>query len=346
MINLRRLKAYVLGGNPSPEELRTQLEDLDVPVTDADCRSCPNPCTTGHENYPGRFNVDMESQMFGSVRPYHSQVVISTGVSDWGKEVTWSSGTLAYFLSSFHSKGAHPSGGIPQRAHGLFTPQHSNKLEILNGSHRTISDDPQHETVLVFPDYRVVTEVVASKEGAQSFWNHSLDPERVNTPEKSPLRTWVIPYSCVILICSHKRRDNRCGIAAPKLEQEFTRSLEAKGWTVDTQLDHPVNTFGPAIEEFSGTEEELQERTLKELQSLPAEKKALILRNSHTGGHRYAGNCIIYIPQGAGVWYGRISPHEVEAIVSKTVEDGLILPQLLRGGVNISRPGCRSLHDW
>jgi (2Fe-2S) ferredoxin len=54
----------------------------------------------------------------------------------------------------------------------------------------------------------------------------------------------------------------------------------------------------------------------------------------------------IYTPQGSGIWYGRVSPHEVESIVTNTLEEGMILPALLRGGVNISRPGCKSLNDW
>ncbi|EEB88526.1 hypothetical protein MPER_13593 [Moniliophthora perniciosa FA553] len=70
------------------------------------------------------------------------------------------------------------------------------------------------------------------------------------------------------------------------------------------------------------------------------------MRNSHTGGHKYAGNCIIYTPHGSGVWYGRVTTHEVNAIVSQTIEKGLVLPPLLRGGVNLSRPGCKSLYDW
>jgi hypothetical protein len=83
-----------------------------------------------------------------------------------------------------------------------------------------------------------VTEVERSIEGAHDLWNSYLDPtvnRAGSLSEKSKLRTWVLPYSCIILLCestihlsnaaclflvagSHKKRDNRCGIAAPKLE--------------------------------------------------------------------------------------------------------------------------------
>jgi hypothetical protein len=43
------------------------------------------------------------------------------------------------------------------------------------------------------------------------------------------------------------------------------------------------------------TSEELNADILRQLKELPAQRKALILKNSHIGGHRYAGNCIVSI---------------------------------------------------
>ncbi|KAI0026385.1 Sucrase/ferredoxin-like-domain-containing protein [Vararia minispora EC-137] len=75
-------------------------------------------------------------------------------------------------------------------------------------------------------------------------------------------------------------------------------------------------------------------------------KRALVLKTSHIGGHKYVGNVIIYLPSCAGVWYGRVSTHEVEPIVRTTIIGGRILPPLLRGGVNLVRPDCKRLNDW
>ena len=75
-------------------------------------------------------------------------------------------------------------------------------------------------------------------------------------------------------------------------------------------------------------------------------KRALVLYVSHIGGHKFAGNVIIYTPQGAGVWHGRVTPHHCDAIVRETIEGGKIFPSLLRGGINIARPGRTSLNDW
>ncbi|CCL99435.1 uncharacterized protein FIBRA_01453 [Fibroporia radiculosa] len=352
--SLRKLKAYMTGGVSDPA---TGLQAASIPVSEADCRNCANPCDQGHDEYPSRFDVDMETQMLGSVKPYARQLVISTGKSDWEKEVTDAQGTLAAYLSG--ARGERPPKSKSKRAGlqdeaggavavpGVYNSSDASKVTLLNGSHNSISEDPMHDTVFVFPDYKVVTEVPRSETGAKQLWK-SIGSNGA-PPESGELKTWVLPYSCVIMLCSHKRRDNRCAIAAPKLEHSLTLALEREGWEVHTQLEDPALS-GTPLEELSGTDEDKQAEILRRLKNVYAEhadqKRALIIRNSHMGGHKFAGNIIINMPQGASVWYGRVTPHEVDAIVKETVVGGKILPPLLRGGLNLVRPGHTSLHDW
>ncbi|KAF9263641.1 hypothetical protein L218DRAFT_901947 [Marasmius fiardii PR-910] len=345
MHTLRRFKAVLLGEDTLLESISTQLESGGVPITDVDCRSCPEPCDEGHDPYPARFDVDMGSQMLGSVKAYHRQIVISTGKTDWDRDISSMKGSLASYLEDVIQRPRPTSSSPSQRKSpsvtGVFASVGSStRISVLNGSHRTLSEDHEMDTVLVFPDYKLVCDVLRSREGAQTLWDTCLDPMELTLSEKNTLSSWVIPYSCVILLCSHKRRDNRCSIAAAKLGQAFTHSLEKEGWSVDTEIEHPDSKPLETIEE---SKEEYMSERLREISTM---KKALILRNSHTGGHKYAGNCIIYTPQGYGVWYGRVSTHEVDAIVTNTIEKGLVLPALLRGGINLSRPGCKSLNDW
>jgi len=87
-------------------------------------------------------------------------------------------------------------------------------------------------------------------------------------------------------------------------------------------------------------------RELREERLRHSQKRVLILLNSHMGGHKFAGNMIIYTASGAGVWYGRVTSHNVEPIVQETIIGGKVLPELLRGGINL---GCRkggSILDW
>lgn len=44
-----------------------------------------------------------------------------------------------------------PSTGVP----GVFNGSDSKRISILNGSHTTLADDHDQDTVLVFPDYTV-----------------------------------------------------------------------------------------------------------------------------------------------------------------------------------------------
>jgi len=283
------------------------------------------------------------------------QILISTGKSDWDRDITDTPGSLAALISQTQPPKAPdvPRASITialdekfiPPVPGVFSAADSTRLSILNGSHKSVSADEQ-ETVLVLPDFTMVVGVPSTLDGAKELWRTALDwrlPRMGMTEETSSFQTWILPYSCVILLCSHKRRDNRCAIAAPKLEHAFIDSLQRKGWTADTQLEHSVE---PSLERFSGTPEEKALHIADELRGLPDAKRCLILRNSHMGGHKFAGNCIIYTPQGSSVWYGRVSTHEVESIVVNTILGGLVLPPLLRGGMDLSRPGCSTLHDW
>lgn len=47
MNRLKRLAAILLNPNEDPEQTHAALEAAGVPVSFADCRSCPNPCEDG-----------------------------------------------------------------------------------------------------------------------------------------------------------------------------------------------------------------------------------------------------------------------------------------------------------
>ncbi|KAH9918230.1 Sucrase/ferredoxin-like-domain-containing protein [Epithele typhae] len=338
--------AYALGHHPEAEHAAEKLREASVPISDSLCRACSDPCDLGHDEYP-KFDVDAEMEMLGSVKPYGRQVVISSGKTDWARDVTAVGDTLA----------AHLTMRPPP-------PKHQ-KITILNGSHRPVSHEDRKETVLVFPDYIVLAEVTNSREGAAVLWEHTVSPAVPLhvPPEPSPnAKSWILPYACVILLCSHKRRDNRCAIAAPKLEHALTAALAREGWEVHTEVEDP-SLHGPALEDDpalqqAGTQggaaadtsdvgaDARQAAMRARLAAAAEEKRALIVFCSHIGGHKYAGNVIINTPRGVSVWYGRVTPHEVDAIVRETIIGGRILPALLRGGMNLCAPGHQSLHEW
>lgn len=116
-----------------------------------------------------------------------------------------------------------------------------------------------------------------------------------------------------ILICSHNSRDARCGTIGPILRKLFTDHLEHRG------LLHPEN---PDISLYG---------------------KVRVGNISHIGGHRFAGNVIIYMPPeknqntgGKGIWYGRVEGQaDVERIVNETILQGRVIDEFFRGGIDI-----------
>lgn len=127
-----------------------------------------------------------------------------------------------------------------------------------------------------------------------------------------------IKHSPTVLICGHGGRDMRCGTMAPVLESEFQRVLQSSGFTsVDSDT-----VDGP--------------------------QQANVGLISHVGGHKYAGNVILYIPPqmrlgtsaalhplaGKGIWYGRVEPKHVQGIVNETILGGRVVTDHFRGGID------------
>ncbi|KAG8956729.1 hypothetical protein FRC04_000207 [Tulasnella sp. 424] len=341
---------------PPVDNLVAKLDSASIPVTSDPCRECPNPCDEHeyrHEEWPSQMLIDHTSDMLGAVKPYFRQVVISTGKSDWEREVTEARGTLAANLNDLSISG-HKSSSSSNgpKVPGVFNSDSATRLSVINGSHRTTSEDASKETVLIFPDYKMVTEVDSTSKGAETLARGFLDAELSKAGSDQPQigsKSWILPYQAVILLCSHKRRDNKCAIAAPVLKRALTTELESVGWEVHDQLEDPECLEDSAIEDIPGTTAEREavvEERLKNLCSPSVEtKRALIIFCSHIGGHKFAGNVIIYTPHGSGVWYGRVSSHQTHAVM-KTITEGKIYPTLLRGGVNITRPKGKTLLDW
>ena len=135
-----------------------------------------------------------------------------------------------------------------------------------------------------------------------------------------------------ILICSHGGRDNRCGVLGPTLHEQF-RSLLQKSY----QTELPV----------------AEETNMHQLDV----NKVNIGMISHVGGHKWAGNVIVYLPAnwrisnsrssvgddglgklsplaGTGIWYGRVEPRHVEGIIEETLLKGAVIQDLFRGGID------------
>ncbi|ETN43296.1 uncharacterized protein HMPREF1541_02455 [Cyphellophora europaea CBS 101466] len=144
----------------------------------------------------------------------------------------------------------------------------------------------------------------------------------INPPlAASQFSTRPIPHRALILMCSHKTRDARCGQSAPLLRKEFERILRPMGLHRDLHDSRPGGVG--------------------------------IYFINHVGGHKYSANVMIYRRAGSkaisssepkeeeikdeavqGIWLARVRPEDCENIVRYTVLQGkLVKPKSqLRGG--------------
>ena len=135
----------------------------------------------------------------------------------------------------------------------------------------------------------------------------------------------------LVLICGHGGRDMRCGVLGPVLQKEFEEKLEKEGFDI---LRGPVEDVQNSAGEIEG------EVTAGDV------KGARVGVISHIGGHKFAGNVIIYLPPGMklnghkhplagyGIWYGRVETQHVEGLVRETVVNGKVVKDKLRGGID------------
>lgn len=175
---------------------------------------------------------------------------------------------------------------------------------------------PNTSTVLLFPSFKKISSIPNTKESFSAFATaflkaRALHPAHagLTTEQKAALtRDESLASSLpkaepitkpTVLICGHGGRDQRCGVLGPLLRSRFQTAFRKESVDADAELI------------------------------------------SHIGGHKYAGNVIVYLPPtlegnawaGSGIWYGRIGPDNVEDVVKKTIMEGKIIFDLLRGGI-------------
>ncbi|XP_045833222.1 uncharacterized protein LOC123924390 [Trifolium pratense] len=103
-----------------------------------------------------------------------------------------------------------------------------------------------------------------------------------------------------VFVCSHGSRDRRCGVCGPVLVSRFREEIELHG----------------------------------------LQGKVFVSPCSHIGGHKYAGNVIIFGSsvngEVTGHWYGYVSPEDVPLLLQQHIMKGEIIDSLWRGQMGLS----------
>lgn len=178
------------------------------------------------------------------------------------------------------------------------------------------------QEVLLFPAFKHI--------GISHPWQdhlHDFASYITTSPTKGPKGIYAQHIrSPTILVCTHGGRDKRCGVLGPLLVKEFRDQIQSKD-NLRRPEPSPVldEMFDPWAVNVGGI--------------------------SHVGGHKWAGNVIVYIPPnfeiedeagptnvsplaGKGIWYGRVEPKHVDGILRETVLNGRVIQELFRGGVD------------
>jgi hypothetical protein len=220
-------------------------------------------------------------------------------------------------------------------------------------SHSTNYSEPT--TVLLLPAFLVIENV--EPKSVNSLITNFIDRTPTNTTPLAPfsvpaslpdplptadlLTARPCPHRALILLCSQKTRDARCGQSAPLLRKELERHLRPLGLFRDLDDDRPGGVG--------------------------------IYFISHVGGHKYSANVMVYrkadafgldhlerarfdgesLPMPSGtvpgeadqegaaqcIWIARVKPQDCEGIVKFTVLQGKVVkPETqLRGGFDRQR---------
>ncbi|OAY25652.1 hypothetical protein MANES_17G111900v8 [Manihot esculenta] len=98
-----------------------------------------------------------------------------------------------------------------------------------------------------------------------------------------------------VFVCAHGSRDKRCGVCGPVLIEKLKEGIESR------ELRNQV----------------------------------FVSACSHVGGHKYAGNVIVYSPDLEGKimghWYGYVTPDDVPEILDQHIGQGVVIERIWRG---------------
>lgn len=291
---------------------------------------------------PEGLEIDHSKPLNGTMAAYAEQVLICTGKNYWASRIEEenSGDNLAADIKELMGRG------------GIYSDPFHN-VSITNASFPSSEasrSEVQTTSAYILPSFKYIPFLPrVSFDSVQALVKGYILPPKLNpahdslspihkdrllrsTEHQSLLYGVQDVKDVLVLICGHGERDMRCGILGPLLQVEFKRTLPQK----DIQV-----LKGPIVVEKGEEMKALPGTDRKE--TLHTARVGLI---SHIGGHKFAGNVILYIPPamktttgeahalaGCGVWYGRVEPKHVEGIVQETVLGGRVIQDLFRGGI-------------
>ncbi|KAK2591408.1 hypothetical protein QQS21_010893 [Conoideocrella luteorostrata] len=261
-VSLKSLMSSVLGGGGGSTKHSTPAYNELFKKTDpaADGDDCLHDCESCSVRYPRGFKIDEEDVLYGQVKGWSTHVLVGTGKTDWVRDVADEKGSVMEAIS----KADGPSNGrLMLSASNIPTPHdthdYSEPTVVLLLPAFTLVDNVHPRNV-----HTLISELVNKSPTNDSPLRPSSFPLSLPSPDPDipVLGTKPCPHNVVILMCSQRTRDARCGQSAPLLRKEFERHLRPLGLYRDLHDERPGGVG--------------------------------IYFISHTGGHKYSANVMIY----------------------------------------------------
>ncbi|MCJ1347339.1 hypothetical protein MMC31_005562 [Peltigera leucophlebia] len=286
---------------------------------------------------PPDLQINTVLPLANTAPPYNKHVIISTGHSNWCSQIVAETGpNLAKDLKGLLGLG----GEFHNELH---------KVLITNSAFRSLDTgvtDCRTTSAYLFPSFQHVQGIPMSKTGVRAFAREFLVPGNDSTETPSSDTQNI----------SSKQEDIPDSItkdASSSISSLYKVSSVSQPIVLicgHMERDKRCGIYGPILlEEFN--------------KHLPPTANPTATLVSHIGGHRFAGNVIIYIPPdflptlgrfapssadmvnkekhstphklaGSGIWYGRVEPESVEQIVNETILGGRIVGKHFRGGID------------
>lgn len=171
----------------------------------------------------------------------------------------------------------------------------------------------------------------------------AVDPETLTTPPAPPpqsrlppsLVSHPVPHNTLILVCSQKTRDARCGQSAPLLKRELERHLRPLGLYRDLNDERPGGVGIYFISHVGGHKYSANMMVYRRVGSLGAE----VPKDPATNGHSEADGTTHAGEAAQCIWIARVRPEDCENIVRYTVLQGKVVKpeRQLRGGFDRTR---------
>ncbi|KAJ4389346.1 Altered inheritance of mitochondria protein 32 [Gnomoniopsis smithogilvyi] len=294
---------------------------------------------------PEGLPIDHKGKLNGLISSYAEQVLICTGKDDWPSRIEDdnSGDNLAADLKELFGRG------------GVYSDPFHN-ISVLNSSFPASVPkraEIQNTSAYLLPSFKYIPFLPrVSFDSVEALAKGFLLPEQLHVMHdglspihrdrlmRKPMYQGLLHGvrdvdDILVLICGHGGRDMRCGVMGSVLRHEFEAQLPREGVDV---LKGPVQMDpGEIVAAIAGT---VQKPVL-------TARVGLI---SHIGGHKFAGNVIIYLPRsmkgghgekhplaGHGIWYGRVEPQHVQGIVKETIQKGNVIADMFRGGITPDR---------